>query len=89
MQPPIPRSYALAVPTGDYPRKTLVPLSMDIHTVRGRATVDSVAQAYAADLKAQVAHDARYLRCWVNEADGKIFCLVGTVCAFDLGERRS
>jgi hypothetical protein len=39
MQPPTPRSYALAVPTGDYPRKTPVPLSIDIHTVHCGATV--------------------------------------------------
>jgi hypothetical protein len=43
MQPRTPRSYALAVPTGDYPRKTLVPLYMDIHTVHGGASVDAVA----------------------------------------------
>ena len=45
MQPCTPRSYALAVPTGDYPRKTLVPLYVVIHTVHGGATVDGVAQA--------------------------------------------
>jgi hypothetical protein len=76
MQPPSPRSYARAVPTGDYPRKTLMPLYMDIHTVHGGATVDGVAQAHAADLKAQGAHGVRYLRYWVSEAEGKIFCLV-------------
>ena len=76
MQPRTPRSYALAVPTGDYPRKTPVPLYMDIHTVHGGATVDGVAQAHAADLKAQGAHDVRYLRYWVSEAEGKIFCPV-------------
>jgi len=76
MQPRTPCSYALAVPTGDYPRKTLVPLYMDIHTVHGGATVDAVAQAHAADLKAQGAHDVRYLRYRVSEAEGKIFCLV-------------
>jgi Protein of unknown function (DUF4242) len=76
MRPRTPRSYALAVPTGDCQRKTLVPLYMDIHTVRGGATVHDVAQAHAADLKAQGAHDVRYLRYWVNEAHGKVFCLV-------------
>jgi hypothetical protein len=52
MQPRTPRSYALAVPTGDDPRKTLVPY-MDIHTVHGGATADGAAQADAADLQAQ------------------------------------
>ena len=81
MQPPTPRSYALAVRTGDYPRKTPVPLYMDMHTVHGGAAVDGIAQAHAADLKAQGAHDVRYLRYWVSEAEGKIFCLGRrTVC---------
>ena len=53
-----------------------MPLYMDIHTVHGGAIVDGVAQAHAADLKAQGAHDVRYLRYWVSEAEGKIFCLV-------------
>jgi hypothetical protein len=76
MQPRTPRSYALAVPTGDYPRKTLVPVNMDIHTVHGGATVDGVAEAHTADLKTQGAHGVRYLRYRVSEAEGKIFCLV-------------
>ena len=76
MQPHTPRSYAHAVPTGDYPRKTLVPLYLDIHNVHGGVTVDAVAQAHAADLKAQGAHDVRYLRYWVSEAEGKILCLI-------------
>ena len=29
MQPSTPRSYDLAVPTGDYPRKTLMPVGRD------------------------------------------------------------
>jgi hypothetical protein len=49
---------------------------MDIHTVHGGVTVDGVAQAHAADLKAQGTHDVRYLRYWVSELQGKIFCLV-------------
>ncbi len=76
MQPRTPRSYALAVPTADYPRKTPVPFYMDTHTVHGGATVDGVAQAHAADLRTQGAHGVRYLRYRVSEAEGKIFCLV-------------
>jgi hypothetical protein len=74
MQPRTPRSYARAVPTGDYPRKTLMPRCMDIYIVHGGATVDGVAQADAADLQGQGAHDVRYLRYWPGEAEGKIFC---------------
>jgi hypothetical protein len=47
MQPRTPRSYALTVPTGDYPRKTLMPLYLGIHTIHGGATVDGVARADA------------------------------------------
>lgn len=53
-----------------------MPLYMDIHTVHGGVTVEGVAQAHAADLKAQGTHGVRYLRYWVSEAEGKIFCLV-------------
>ena len=54
---------------------------MDIHTIHGGATVDGVALAHAADLKVQGAHDIRYLRYWVSEAEGKIFCLVAAPSA--------
>jgi hypothetical protein len=53
-----------------------MPLFMDVHTIGGGVRVDDVTQAHAADLKAQGAHDVRYLRYWVNEPQGKIFCLV-------------
>jgi hypothetical protein len=75
MQPRTSRSYALAVPTGDYPRKTLMPLCMDIYIVHGGATVDGVVQADAADLKAQGAHDVRYLRYWAGEFKGRLLDL--------------
>jgi Protein of unknown function (DUF4242) len=35
-----------------------------------------VADAHAADLKKQGEHDVSYLRYWVDEEAGKIFCLV-------------
>jgi Protein of unknown function (DUF4242) len=76
MQPRTPPYYALAVRSATTLGKVLVPLYMDIHTVHGGATVDGVAQAHTADLKAQGAHDVRYLRYWVSEAAGKIFCLL-------------
>ena len=53
-----------------------MPLYMDIHTLDGGASVHEVGQAHAADLRVQGAHDVRYLRYWVSEANGKIFCLV-------------
>ena len=51
-------------------------LFMDVHTLGDRVALDDVAQAHAADLKHQGEHDVNYLRYWVDEAKGKIFCLV-------------
>lgn len=53
-----------------------MPLYMDVHTVGGGLTVDDVAKAHMADLQTQSKYDVQYLRYWVNEADGKVFCLV-------------
>ncbi|MGH3444984.1 MAG: DUF4242 domain-containing protein [Nocardioidaceae bacterium] len=53
-----------------------MPLYMDVHTIGGGITVDDVAKAHMADLQVQGKYDVRYLRYWVDEAQGKIFCLV-------------
>ncbi|HEY8729300.1 MAG TPA: DUF4242 domain-containing protein [Acidothermaceae bacterium] len=53
-----------------------MPLFMDMHELDGPVTVADVANAHAADLKTQGAHDVEYLRYWVDESHGKIFCLV-------------
>ena len=51
-----------------------MPLFMDVHTVEG-ATEEDVAKAHAADLATQDKHGVRYLKYWVDEKAGKIFCL--------------
>ena len=51
-------------------------LFMDVHTIEGGVSVDDVARAHEADLAVQAAHDVRYLRYWVDEDAGRIFCLV-------------
>jgi hypothetical protein len=51
-------------------------LYMDVHNMPGPISLADVAEAHAADLKKQDDHDVKYLRYWVSEADGKIFCLV-------------
>jgi hypothetical protein len=53
-----------------------MPLYLDVHTLDGSVAFDDVAKAHAADLQAQGAHDVSYQRYWVDEAAGKIFCLV-------------
>jgi hypothetical protein len=49
---------------------------MDVHTIGGGVTVDDVATAHRADLQTQAKYDVHYLRYWVDEKHGKVFCLV-------------
>jgi hypothetical protein len=53
-----------------------MPLYMDVHNLGDGVTLDAVAQAHQADLQTQGKHDVRYLRYWVNESKGTVFCLV-------------
>ena len=52
-----------------------MPLYMDVHNLPG-ATADAVAGAHVRDLEEQAKHGVKYLRYWVDEAQGKVFCLV-------------
>jgi hypothetical protein len=51
-------------------------LFMDTHTIDGGVSAADVAAAHQADLATQGAHGVNFLRYWVDEAAGKIFCLV-------------
>jgi hypothetical protein len=53
-----------------------MPLFMDVHELEGGVGMDDVAKAHLADLRVQGEHDVNYLRYWVDEPGGKIFCLV-------------
>ena len=53
-----------------------MPLFMDVHRIDGGVGIDDVAKAHAADLAVQDNYEVKYLRYWVDEADGTIFCLV-------------
>jgi hypothetical protein len=53
-----------------------MPLFMDVHTIEGGVDADAVAEAHRKDLETQGRHGVKYLRYWVDEAIGKIFCLV-------------
>jgi hypothetical protein len=53
-----------------------MPLYMDAHSIEGGVAADDVAKAHIADLQTQGEYDVRYLRYWVDERQGKIFCLV-------------
>ncbi|WP_028045409.1 DUF4242 domain-containing protein [Cellulomonas sp. URHE0023] len=51
-------------------------LFMDVHTIDGPVGMEDVEKAHAADLQTQGPYDVRYLKYWVDEGQGKIFCLV-------------
>ena len=51
-------------------------LFMDVHTIEGGVAAGDVAGAHMKDLDTQARYGVRYLRYWVNEEAGKIFCLV-------------
>ena len=53
-----------------------MPIFMDVHTLDEAVTVDEVVRARMADLVTQPAYCVRYLRYWVCEESGKVFCLV-------------
>lgn len=51
-------------------------LFMDVHNIEGGVAVGDVAEAHKADLETQARYGVSYLRYWVDEKAGKIFCLV-------------
>jgi len=54
-----------------------MPLFMDVHNnLPEGATAADVAAAHEEDVKIQGDYDVRYLSYWVDEAAGKVFCLV-------------
>jgi Protein of unknown function (DUF4242) len=52
-----------------------MPLYMDVHSLDS-VSADDVAGAHERDLEVQDAHGVKYLRYWVDEKAGKVFCLV-------------
>ncbi len=52
-----------------------MPLFLDVHSLDGAVTLHDATRAHDADLRTQGPH-VNYLRFWVDEAAGKIFCLV-------------
>ena len=52
-----------------------MPLYMDIHNVPG-ATPEALKAAHEADVAVQGKHHVCYHKYWLNEAAGKVFCLV-------------
>jgi hypothetical protein len=53
-----------------------MPLFMDVHHIRDTLDLAQVAEDQAADRRFEGRHGVRYLRYWVDETHGTIFCLV-------------
>lgn len=60
-----------------------MPLFMDVHTIEGGVSAADVAGAHQKDLETQDEYGVKYLRYWVDEGAGKIFCLVEAESADD------
>jgi hypothetical protein len=53
-----------------------VPLFLDVHNIEGGVSAKDVADAHAKDVETQSEYGVNYMRYWVDEKQGKIFCLV-------------
>src|SRR3984893_9229323 len=52
-----------------------MPTYMDIHEIPGGVSAEDVAQAHAKDVEVQDKYGVHYHKYWVNEKEGKVFCL--------------
>jgi hypothetical protein len=52
-----------------------MPLYMDVHRLGSGVSREEVAKAHQKDVEAQDRHQVRYLRYWVDEEDGLVYCL--------------
>jgi Protein of unknown function (DUF4242) len=53
-----------------------MPLYLDVHRSVLGAKAKDVAEAHMKDLEVQGRYGVRYVRYWVDETEGKIWCLV-------------
>ena len=58
-------------------------LFLDVHTLEGGVSAADVAEAHQKDLETQGGYGVTYLKYWVDETAGKIFCLVEAGSAED------
>jgi hypothetical protein len=72
---PVPRTYVRWVRSTTN-EGTNMGLYLDVHHLDGTVSMDDAAKAHQADLQEQGGHGVDYLRYWVDEQHGKIFCLV-------------
>jgi uncharacterized protein DUF4242 len=57
-------------------REESMPLFMDVHHMEGGVSAGDVAKAHKADVETQGKYGVNYKSYWVDEKQGKIFCLV-------------
>jgi hypothetical protein len=53
-----------------------MPLYMDVHNMEGGVSASDVAGAHQKDVETQGQYGVNYKKYWVDESQGKIFCLV-------------
>lgn len=53
-----------------------MPLYMDVHTIEGGVSAADAGEAHRKDVETQAEHGVNYKSYWVDEKEGKIFCLV-------------
>jgi hypothetical protein len=52
-----------------------MPLFMDVHNKVDGVTAEAVAGAHKKDVEIQDRHGVKYLKYWIDESTGRIFCL--------------
>jgi hypothetical protein len=58
------------------PAPAATQLYMDVHDLgAGNVTAEAVAKAHVADLSVQERHGVHFLHYWVDEQQGKVYCL--------------
>jgi Protein of unknown function (DUF4242) len=57
-------------------RRYSMPTFLDVHTIEGGVSARDAAEAHRKDLETQGAHGVNFKNYWVDEQEGKIFCLV-------------
>jgi hypothetical protein len=63
-------------PDGETPQPQATQLYMDVHDLGpGNVKAEGVAKAHAADLSVQQRHGVQFIRYWVDEQHGKVYCL--------------
>ena len=53
-----------------------MPLYLDVHHHIPGVTAEALVGAHAKDVEVQDKYGAKYLKYWVDESTGKVFCLI-------------